>query len=44
MDYLWKQRHRTSDLMGTVLNIHNGDWIRRGKIQFFLKSKTFNCD
>lgn len=30
MDYLWKQRHRTSDLMGTVLNIHNGDWIRRG--------------
>ncbi|XP_015916134.1 ER degradation-enhancing alpha-mannosidase-like protein 3 isoform X2 [Parasteatoda tepidariorum] len=29
MDYLWQQRHRTSDLMGTVLNIHNGDWIRR---------------
>lgn len=29
MDYLWAQRHRSSDLMGTVLNIHNGDWIRR---------------
>lgn len=29
MDYLWQQRHRSSDLMGTVLNIHNGDWIRR---------------
>ncbi|RWS28702.1 ER degradation-enhancing alpha-mannosidase-like protein 3 [Leptotrombidium deliense] len=29
MDYLWKQRHRWSDLPGTVLNIHNGDWIRR---------------
>ncbi|XP_067662725.1 ER degradation-enhancing alpha-mannosidase-like protein 3 isoform X1 [Haliotis asinina] len=29
MDYLWKQRHRTSDLMGLVINIHNGDWIRR---------------
>lgn len=29
MDYLWQQRHRTSDLMGTVLNIHNGDWVRR---------------
>ncbi|EEC03431.1 conserved hypothetical protein, partial [Ixodes scapularis] len=29
MDYLWQQRHRSSDLMGTVLNIHNGDWVRR---------------
>ncbi|RWS13971.1 ER degradation-enhancing alpha-mannosidase-like protein 3 [Dinothrombium tinctorium] len=29
MDYLWQQRHRWSDLVGTVLNIHNGDWIRR---------------
>lgn len=30
MDFLWQQRHRTSDLMGTVLNVHNGDWVRRG--------------
>lgn len=30
MDYLWNQRHRSSDLVGTVINIHNGDWIRRG--------------
>ncbi|ESP01710.1 hypothetical protein LOTGIDRAFT_139192 [Lottia gigantea] len=29
MDYLWQQRHRSTDLMGTVINIHNGDWIRR---------------
>lgn len=29
MDYLWRQRHRSSDLVGSVLNIHNGDWIRR---------------
>uniref|UniRef100_T1IVL0 alpha-1,2-Mannosidase n=1 Tax=Strigamia maritima TaxID=126957 RepID=T1IVL0_STRMM len=29
MDYLWQQRHRASDLVGTVLNIHNGDWVRR---------------
>ncbi|XP_076352993.1 ER degradation-enhancing alpha-mannosidase-like protein 3 [Tachypleus tridentatus] len=29
MDYLWHQRHQTSDLMGTVLNIHSGDWIQR---------------
>ncbi|KAL3990121.1 Glycosyl hydrolase 47 family protein [Acanthocheilonema viteae] len=29
MDFLWAQRHRGSDLMGTVLNVHSGDWIRR---------------
>lgn len=29
MDALWKMRHRSSDLMGTVLNVHSGDWIRR---------------
>lgn len=29
MDYLWHQRHRSSDLVGTVLNIHSGDWVRR---------------
>lgn len=29
MDALWSLRHRSSDLMGTVLNIHNGDWTRR---------------
>lgn len=29
MDALWKIRHRGSDLMGTVLNVHSGDWIRR---------------
>lgn len=29
MDYLWQQRHRVSDLVGTVINIHNGDWVRR---------------
>lgn len=29
MDGLWKIRHRGSDLMGTTLNVHSGDWIRR---------------
>ncbi|XP_037037470.1 ER degradation-enhancing alpha-mannosidase-like protein 3 [Bradysia coprophila] len=29
MDALWKLRNRGSDLMGTVLNVHNGDWVRR---------------
>uniref|UniRef100_A0A1B6C508 alpha-1,2-Mannosidase n=1 Tax=Clastoptera arizonana TaxID=38151 RepID=A0A1B6C508_9HEMI len=29
MDELWKLRHRSSDLMGTVLNVHSGAWVRR---------------
>ncbi|XP_041986540.1 ER degradation-enhancing alpha-mannosidase-like protein 3 [Aricia agestis] len=29
MDRLWKIRNRTSDLMGTVINIHSGDWVRK---------------
>ncbi|XP_060850519.1 ER degradation-enhancing alpha-mannosidase-like protein 3 [Rhopalosiphum padi] len=29
MDSLWSLRHRSSNLMGTVLNVDSGDWIRR---------------
>eukprot|EP00794_Sanderia_malayensis_P017887 gene17887-19669_t len=29
MDAIWHYRSRNSDLVGTVINIHNGDWIRR---------------
>ncbi|GMT31202.1 hypothetical protein PFISCL1PPCAC_22499 [Pristionchus fissidentatus] len=29
MDFLWSQRHRSSDLMGTVLDVHDGNWVRR---------------
>ncbi|KAK9500973.1 hypothetical protein O3M35_002118 [Rhynocoris fuscipes] len=29
MSSLWKMRHRSTDLMGTVLNVHSGDWVRR---------------
>ncbi|EDO36928.1 predicted protein [Nematostella vectensis] len=29
MESLWKFRSRASDLVGTVINIHNGDWVRR---------------
>lgn len=29
MDVLWRMRHRGTDLMGSVLNVHSGDWIRR---------------
>lgn len=39
MDYLWQQRHRSSDLMGTVLNIHNGDWVRRGDALLLLPGR-----
>ncbi|KAM7540265.1 hypothetical protein Aperf_G00000021965 [Anoplocephala perfoliata] len=29
LSYLWQQRNRYSDLVGTVINVSNGDWIRR---------------
>lgn len=29
LDYLWERRHRQSNLMGTILNVHSGDWIVR---------------
>uniref|UniRef100_A0A6Q2ZNX4 alpha-1,2-Mannosidase n=1 Tax=Esox lucius TaxID=8010 RepID=A0A6Q2ZNX4_ESOLU len=29
LDVLWEKRQRGSDLVGTVINIHNGDWVRR---------------
>ncbi|KAK0404440.1 hypothetical protein QR680_017456 [Steinernema hermaphroditum] len=29
MDFLWERRHRGTDLMGTVLNVNSGDWVRR---------------
>lgn len=31
MDVLWDRRQRESDLVGTVINIHNGEWVRRGE-------------
>ncbi|XP_043914278.1 ER degradation-enhancing alpha-mannosidase-like protein 3 isoform X2 [Protopterus annectens] len=29
LDVLWDKRQKGSDLVGTVINIHSGDWIRR---------------
>ncbi|XP_058473138.1 ER degradation-enhancing alpha-mannosidase-like protein 3 [Solea solea] len=29
MDVLWENRQKGSDLVGTVINIHNGEWVRR---------------
>ena len=37
MDYLWQQRHRGSDLVGTIVNVHNGGLGREG----FNNNKTF---
>lgn len=29
--YLWKQRNRGSDLVGQVINVESGDWVRFGE-------------
>lgn len=29
MDYLWDKRNRLSDLVGTVINIHDGEWLNK---------------
>ncbi|XP_056288995.1 ER degradation-enhancing alpha-mannosidase-like protein 3 [Pseudoliparis swirei] len=29
LDVLWQRRQRGSDLVGTVINIHNAEWVRR---------------
>lgn len=29
MDVLWEARHHQSNLVGNVLNVNTGDWIRR---------------
>ena len=28
MDVLWAARHRQSNLVGNVLNVNTGDWVR----------------
>ncbi|XP_072930499.1 ER degradation-enhancing alpha-mannosidase-like protein 3 isoform X7 [Epargyreus clarus] len=29
MDRLWNTRHRTTELMGTTIDVHSGDWVRK---------------
>jgi len=29
LSYLWERRNRQSNLMGTILNVHSGDWVVR---------------
>ncbi|MGH0154820.1 UNVERIFIED_CONTAM: hypothetical protein FKN15_027681 [Acipenser sinensis] len=31
LDFLWEKRQRNSNLVGTTINIHTGDWVRRGR-------------
>lgn len=38
MDFLWSKRQRSTELMGTVLKVDSGEWIRF----LFLISLTTN--
>lgn len=29
LDSLWEHRHRSTDLVGTVINVETGEWVRR---------------
>lgn len=29
MDYLWNKRNRISDLVGTVISVHDGEWLNK---------------
>lgn len=31
LDFLWEKRQRNSNLVGTTINIHSGEWVRRGR-------------
>ncbi|KAG7257031.1 hypothetical protein CRUP_029255 [Coryphaenoides rupestris] len=31
LDFLWEKRQRNSNLVGTTINIHSGEWVRRGE-------------
>ena len=30
LDFLWEKRQRSSNLVGVTINIHTGDWVRKG--------------
>lgn len=36
LDFLWEKRQRSSNLVGVTINIHTGDWVRKGM-------KLLNC-
>ena len=43
MESIWHYRSRSSDLVGTVIDVHNGDWIRRGTVIRLFSYEIFIC-
>lgn len=38
LDFLWEKRQRSSNLVGVTINIHTGDWVRKGmKVGFKIR-------
>lgn len=35
LDFLWEKRQRNSNLVGTTINIHSGEWVRRGEAKLY---------
>lgn len=35
LDFLWEKRQRNSNLVGTTINIHSGEWVRRGEAESY---------
>lgn len=44
LDVLWERRQKGSDLVGTVINIHNGEWVRRGDAVYFSTTFVDSCE
>lgn len=44
MTSLWDHRHYASNLMGRVIDINNGNWLRRGKHFIFLRAACIKND
>lgn len=40
LDFLWEKRQRHSNLVGTTINIHSGEWVRRGESPWSLKTSV----
>lgn len=40
LDFIWEKRQRSSNLVGVTINIHTGDWVRKGVWYSDLESVT----
>ena len=36
MEALWDSRHQVNNLVGTVINVHNGQWTRKGMYEYYM--------